>query len=303
MNVLNVRRRAARPQHPRPPQPSADGPVPAPETPGGALSAVPSTLRIPLAARALGDAMFPAVAVRDAHAARMLAALRDDGSRWVRDRASMYGVLVRTRRFRQLARDFLAHHPDGRAVNLGCGLSHYAQWMDDGPARWTDADLPEVLALRRRLLPAPAGRRDERPVDLRDAGWWEALGLPADRAGAPVFLFAEGVLMYLRPEEAARVLRTFGERAPAGSALVFDALCWLAAGRAERHALVRQTGAQFHWGPRRRADLTAPHPRLRLESTYPVMEGYGLPYALLGPWFRQLTGIPLYAIYLLRAAP
>lgn len=44
------------------------------------LPAVPSTLRIPLAARALGDALFPAVAVGDAQAARLLAALGDDGS-------------------------------------------------------------------------------------------------------------------------------------------------------------------------------------------------------------------------------
>ena len=35
--------------------------------PSRRLSAVPSTLRIPLAARASGDAMFPQVAVRDAY--------------------------------------------------------------------------------------------------------------------------------------------------------------------------------------------------------------------------------------------
>ncbi len=301
MNVLTARRKhAARAQRPRALHHHANDAGPAP---GATLSAVPSTLRIPLAARAFGDTMFPQVAVHDAHAARVLAALGDDGSRWLRDRASLYGVLARTRRFRQLARDFLAHHPGGHAVNLGCGLSHYFQWLDDGKARFTDADLPEVLALRRGLLPAPTARHAVRPLDLRDPGWWDALGLPARRDGEPVFLFIEGVLMYLRPEQVARVLATFGERAPAGSALVFDALCWLAAGRADRHALVRQTEAQFRWGPRRPADLTAPHPRLRLESTYQVMEGYGLPYAVMGPCFRQMMGIPFYAMYLLRAAP
>ena len=85
-----------------------------------ALSAVPSTLRIPLAARALGDAMFPAVAVGDAHAARMLAAMGDDGQQWLSDRPSVYGVLARTQRFRALARQFLAEHPGGHVVNLGC---------------------------------------------------------------------------------------------------------------------------------------------------------------------------------------
>jgi O-methyltransferase involved in polyketide biosynthesis len=300
MNVLTIHRRhIPRGPHARSLHHHAgEGAVP-----GASLSAVPSTLRIPLAARAFGDALFPEVAVQDAHAARMLAALQDDGSRWLRDRPSLYGVLTRTRRYRQLARDFLAHHPGGHAVNIGCGLSHYFQWLDDGEARLTDADLPEVLALRRQLLPAPADRNPVRPLDLRTPGWWDALELPVRRDGEPVFLFIEGVLMYLRPAQVAQVLATFGERAPAGSALVFDALCWLAAGRAERHALVRQTDAQFRWGPRRPADLTAPHPRLRLEATYQVMEGYSLPFSVMGQCFRQMMGIPFYAMYLLRAAP
>nr|WP_269758789.1 hypothetical protein [Variovorax sp. E3] len=75
------------------------------------LSAVPSTLRIPLAARASGDAMFPQVAVRDAYAAGILEQIRDDGSALPEDRATIYGILSRTRRFRSLAQDFLKAHP------------------------------------------------------------------------------------------------------------------------------------------------------------------------------------------------
>ena len=46
--------------------------------------------------------------------------------------------------------------------------------------------------------------------------------------------------------------------------LVFDAMCWLAAGRASQHPSVRLTQAQFHWGLRREADLAQAHPRLQL---------------------------------------
>ena len=41
-----------------------------------ALEAIPSTLRIPLAGRALGDRMFPQMAVHDRYAAATLAARR-----------------------------------------------------------------------------------------------------------------------------------------------------------------------------------------------------------------------------------
>ncbi|MFT3821331.1 MAG: class I SAM-dependent methyltransferase [Rubrivivax sp.] len=271
-----------------------------PAHPAAGLSAVPSTLRIPLAARAFGDAMFPSMAVGDADAARVLAALGDDAAVWLRDRASVYGVLARTRRFRDLAAGFVAEHPAGPVVNLGCGLSNYFQWLDNGRLHLTDADLPEVLAIRRRLLPARGHRHLLREVDLNAADWWRCLGLPEDRGGAPVFLLAEGVFMYLEPAVAHAVLRCFGERAPAGSTLAFDAMCWLAVGRAKQHPSVRHTDAEFRWGPRRVEELAEDSPRLRLAAAHPIMEGYGWPYLLMGPAFRALLGVPFYALYELR---
>lgn len=269
--------------------------------PRAPLSAVPSTLRIPLAARAFGDAMFPALALGDAHAGRILKALGDDGLEWLRDRHSVYGVLARTRHFRALAARFLEARADGHVVNLGCGLSDYFQWLDNGQARMTDADLPEVLEIRRVLLPVTGGRHEVLALDLTSADWWHGLGLPATRAEAPVFVFCEGVLMYLQPAEVQAILRTFGERAPAGSWLVFDAICWLAMGRAKQHPSVKHTAAEFNWGPRRLSELTQAHERLRRTETFNVMDGYGWPHSLIGPGFRALFGVPLYAVYALQA--
>lgn len=268
-----------------------------PREAGAALSAVPSTLRIPLAVRAHGDALFPQVAVGDAHAAAMLATLGDDGALWLRDRRSVYGILARTRCFRELMRQYLTAFPDGHVVNLGCGLAHYFQWLDNGRARMTDADLAEVLAIRRALLPPADGRHELCEIDLTSADWWDALGLPVRPRGQPVFLLAEGVLMYLEPPMVRAVLETFGQRAPAGSRFAFDAMCWLAAGRARRHPSVRHTAAEFHWGPRRLGELTAPSPRLRLTAAHPVMEGYGMPFSLMAAMFRAVSGVPFYALY------
>ncbi|MES2246297.1 MAG: class I SAM-dependent methyltransferase [Pseudomonadota bacterium] len=269
--------------------------------PARKLSAVPSTLRIPLAARASGDALFPQMAVRDAYAAGILEQIRDDDHALPDDRTTIYGILARTRRFRSLAQDFLKLHPGARVVNMGCGLSHYFQWLDDGKSRMTDADLPEVLALRRELLPDTHPRHDLRELDLTAPDWWEQLGLPRKRQAQPVFLFTEGVLMYLTPEQVNAVFTTFGERAPAGSVLAFDAMCWLAVGRARQHPSVRATGAEFHWGLRRTDELTQPHPRLRLDGTYRVMEGYGWPYTLFAPMVLFFLGVPVYAVYALTA--
>jgi len=269
------------------------------------LPPVCRTLLIPLAARAHAARLFPQLDVGDRYAAAGLALFEHgDDEGWLEDKASVHAVLVRTAILRELAHAFLELHPRSLGVNLGCGLSYYFQWLDTGRNRWIDADLPVVMALRADMPWPRQARRHDRAIDLADDGrWWDALGLPPTRGAAPVLLLAEGLLPYLQPEHATALLRTFGERAPAGSTLVFDAVCALASGWAGLHPSVGPTGAQFRWGPHSLADLTAPHERLHLVSEHRVMESYGFPYAQAWPWFRWLTGVPFYEVYCLVAEP
>lgn len=268
-----------------------------------ALAAVPSTLRIPLAARALGGTLFPQMAVEDSHATEALARMGDDGQQWLQDRQSVYGTLARTQRFRDQARDFVTTHANTHVVNLGCGLSDYLQWIDNGHMHMTDADLPEVMAIRREIMPPKHDRHTLAELDLTASDWWDCLGLPNNRDAEPIFLMSEGVFMYLDRAIIQNIQATFGERAPAGSVLTFDAMCWLAEGRAKHHSSVKHTDAEFCWGPRKLADLTAPHPRLTLQATHQVMGNYNLFYRLLQPTFKALTGVPFYAVYTLSIAP
>jgi len=263
---------------------------------GQTLGDVPFTLLIPLAARAFGDAMFPAKAVHDAYAAEALRSLGTDISHFLEDRPSVYGVLARTRIFCDLAREFFSRFPQALGVNLGCGLACYFQWLDRRSNHWLDADLPQVMALRKQLLPAGSKRLHHAEVDISQPGWWDRLKLPHQRNEAPVLLICEGVLMYLEPAQVQSVLREFGENAPAGSELLCDTLCWLAVGCAALHPSVRHTHAQFRWGPSRLADFTAPHPRLVLRSEHAVMDGYDLPLSLIDASFRALYGVPMYGI-------
>lgn len=264
------------------------------------LPPVPSTLAIPLAARALGDAMFPRWAQGDAHAPRLLESLGVDAAPYRRDRASVFGVLARTAIFRRRAADFFGRHPHATGVVLGAGLSHYHQWLDTGRNLWLDADLPEVTALRQRWLPADAAappRRLNVNVDVTVQGWWGSLALPTGSHALPVLSIVEGLLMYLQPAQVRSLLHTFGECAPPGTRLLLDSLCWLAVGAEKRHPSVRHTDARFTYGLRQPGELAAAHPRLRLDAVHAVMEPYGMPYSLLGPAFKFVTGVPFYAVY------
>ncbi|MFO1212165.1 MAG: hypothetical protein U1E74_06310 [Paenacidovorax caeni] len=146
-----------------------------------------------------------------------------------------------------------------------------------GANQWLDADLPEVMALRRRCCRRRA-RACATPIwTCSHPGWWQRLGLPTQRSATPVLLVCEGVLMYLPPAQVHAVLAEFAQHAPPGSRMVLDVMTRRAVGCAARHASVRATGAEFRWGVGRMAEAEAVHPRLQLLREQSVAEGYGWP--------------------------
>ena len=268
-------------------------------TPPEGWDALARTLLIPLAARACGDAMFPALAAGDGHAARLLDALGVDVAPFIADRHSVCGVLSRTRLMRTAAQAFFDRHPQATGVALGAGLSHYHQWLDNGRNRWIDIDRAPVAALRERWLPASPPRRLNRAADLAAPDWWLDAGLPLHGRGEPLLLLAEGVLMYLEPAHVQRLLRLIGEHAPAGSLLLADCFGRHMVGMEGWHPSVRRTAARFRWGLKTVEDLARPHPRLQLVAEQPVMDAMGAAEAYAARWFRFVTGVPFYSVYLL----
>lgn len=98
-----------------------------------------------------------------------------------------------------VVRDFVARHPDGVVLDLGCGLDTRARRCAPPPGvDWYDVDLPEVVALRERLLP---GLSHTVAADLAGpAGWLD--GVPPDR---PALAVSDG-LMALLPGPAFRAV-------------------------------------------------------------------------------------------------
>ena len=260
------------------------------------LPAVPSTLLIPLAARAHGGRYFAWMACQDAVATRLLASLGANVNPYLDDLPTVLNVLWRTRAIKEAGRAFFAEHPQGLGVNLGCGLTHYFQWLDTGANRWLDADLPEVMALREQLLPLHGPRVQHARVDLAQPGWWDRLGLPGKAGAHPVLLVCEGVLMYLQPAQVQAVLEEFAQCAPPGSRMVLDVLTRQAVGHAATHPSVGRTGAEFCWGVGRMAELEQVHPRLTLLREQSVAECYGWTGIALDMLWRPWLGAPLYGM-------
>ena len=131
--------------------------------------------------------------------------------------ALLTSMSLRIRHYDHAVAEFLSREPDGVVVNLGCGLNDRRRRCDNGRARWFDLDLPEVIALRRRFL-SETDRMHFIAASVLDFTWLDALPREPGRR----FLFvAEGLFMYLQPEDVHALVVTLRERFP-GSELVAE---------------------------------------------------------------------------------
>lgn len=213
------------------------------------------------------------------------------------DRGNTLGSLHRVMLFDALTREFTQAHPNAVVVSAGIGLCTRAQRLAGHvPAVVSriGVDLPEVVALRKRLLP------DEQ-VRVYAGSLTEPDGaddlLPP---GRPALVLAEGVLMYLAPAGLVGFLSTVRSAFGPGTELAADCFHPKIA-RSDRHPIVRATGARFLSGARNGRGLAAPAPGWHLAAEYGVMERIGAAHRAAALAFRAagLGGRP-YAVARLR---
>lgn len=128
---------------------------------------------------------------------------------------------LRTRSFDAAIGDYLRSNSRASVVALAEGLqTSFQRLRDDGlpdELTWYSVDLPPVIALRERLLPS-----DDRVVALAqsvlDRTWMDGVN-----AGHGVVITAEGLLMYLDPDDARSLIADCAARFPGGR-MVFDSI-------------------------------------------------------------------------------
>ncbi|WP_214414145.1 class I SAM-dependent methyltransferase [Sphaerisporangium fuscum] len=197
--------------------------------------------------------------------------------RRVRPDGNQFLVALRARQLDDWSRAFLARHPDATVLQLGCGLDSRMLRLDpQGALRWFDLDIPQVIALRRRIYPE-RGRYRMIGASVTDDGWLREI--PADR---PVLIVAEGLLPYLSPGDARRLLRRLTDHFPSGE-LLFDGLApWV----------VRMVKI-FRWSPRGGRDVERWNPRLTCAGQVPFTTHHRrIPVRRYRMLYRLLHAVP-----------
>jgi O-methyltransferase involved in polyketide biosynthesis len=145
-------------------------------------------------------------------------------------------------------------------LHIGCGLDSRA-FRVNPPAtvQWFDLDYPDVIELRRQLVPEREGvHLIGAPLD--DLRWLDEV--PRDRPG---LLIAEGVLHYVSEPEVKALLNAVVGHFPSGQ-LIFDICNPFIVKRAG--ANVGGTGATYKWGLDDPNDIKQLEPKLELVKEF-----------------------------------
>jgi O-methyltransferase involved in polyketide biosynthesis len=180
------------------------------------LTGISETALLTLRARA-NAARRPDAIIDDPLAIRMMDSIDYDFSKF--GRASRQDIALRALAFDDTARRYLAMRPRATVVALAEGLQTSFWRLDELDVRhefrWLTVDLPPIIELRRQLLPR-SPRISVRAQSALDFSWMDAVE-PAQG----VFITAEGLLMYLQPEQAVSLIEECARRF-AGGQMMFD---------------------------------------------------------------------------------
>jgi len=194
-------------------------------------------------------------------------------------------VCQRAKKMDAATRTFLAEHPGGIVLQLGCGLDSRFWRVDDGSVEWFDLDMPPVIDLRRHFYP-PNERYHLIASSVADLDWVDQVSA----GGKPVLVIAEGLLMYLNEADVRRLVLRLRE-AFAGCQFIADVFSRMTARSATRHTSLKHTGAGLGWGIDDAREIESWAPGIRLLEEWffsqdpdlnQLSAGYRLVYKLAG---------------------
>jgi O-methyltransferase involved in polyketide biosynthesis len=246
-----------------------------------ALTPEQETLLIPLYAKAQpGNPLF-----FDPKAPEILGQVDYDFTRLRVPYKTVILICQRAKKLDSVTRAFLAEHPAGVVLHLGCGLDSRFWRVDDGRVEWYDLDMTPVIQLRQRFYPA-SERYHTIASSATDLEWVETVVA----AGRPVLTVAEGLLMYLDEANVKRLLLRLQAAFP-GCRLIADVFSRMTARSATRHVSLKHTGATIGWGIDDPREIEGWSPGIRLLEEWfftqdPDLDrlnpGYRLAYRLAG---------------------
>lgn len=252
-------------------------------------SIVAETLLIPLYMRAKESRRGEKAILRDDFAERLVESIDYDYSRFDGAKLSEVGCVVRGWYFDRAVCRFIDTHPHVIVVNVGCGLdTRYQRLKKQGKqAVFYELDLPEVIELRRELIPEPEGDH-YLSASLLDVEWMDDLKA---RHPESAFIFVvEGVLMYFYERQVRQFVSRIAERFGGGE-LWFDVCGTMMSKHSVKPDSLKGHEAQIRSGIDNGHEVEGWEPCLSLIDQANYMKFFRLRWGLFGfvlGWFPRL---------------
>ncbi|MHA0288582.1 class I SAM-dependent methyltransferase [Mycobacterium sp. C3-094] len=181
------------------------------------LTGVSETALMTLAVRA-AEARRPDGIIDDPMAIHLMDSIHFDFAKFGFTRRQ--DMALRANLFDRYTRRYLRDHPKATVVALAEGLQTSFYRLDTAgdvghDFAWLSVDLPPMIELRLALLP-PSDRITECAQSALDFSWMDRVDTDDG-----VFITAEGLLMYLQPDEAMSIITECAARFPGGQ-MIFD---------------------------------------------------------------------------------
>lgn len=241
------------------------------------LSGVPETMLQTVYARARETQTRGAI--HDEMAAGIVDRLDYDFSLAEKDAAMRSGVIARTIVLDRLTNAYLAAHPGAVVINLACGLDTRC-YRIKGYTHWYDLDLPETIAVRKKLLPESAAVTQLAMSAMDD--WGSRIA----ETDAPALVIIEGLTMYLSESDVQRIFAVIAARFTRATVLVETMNPMVV--RRFKEKSIEGSHAKFIWGVRNGKALAALLPDFRFTEEHSLCEGM----AVFAPVYRLLNRIP-----------
>ncbi|KAI1073806.1 putative polyketide synthase protein [Whalleya microplaca] len=222
------------------------------------LTGAQETMLAALVCRAR-DAKMPEPVLNDTWACQVLEQIDHDVDKFGIDDSQAIMHVLRARCLDRWVTDFLRHNAQATVVHLACGLDTKCLRLPWGSeVRWIDLDMPDVVDLRRKLLPSPDGDYQLVAADVADDAWLEKI--PADR---PTLIIAQGLLMYLDEPTGKRLIQRLVDHFKTGQ-LVVDFVGSIILTLQGYIKTLKATAATFKWGVNDPKELEALHTQLKM---------------------------------------
>ncbi len=184
---------------------------------------------------------------------------------------SQVSWVARCKRFDMVIKEFIAKHPNGIIVNIGCGLDTTYERISNQNVIWYDLDLPDVIELRKKFLYETANRKFIANSFL-DIKWFDVISRPKK-----ILFISTGVFVYFNEEEIKEFLLKLVDSFP-GAELFFDVTS--PKGVEVANIIIQKSGLDensfFKWGLKDKNVITSWSSKIKLLGTFYTYQVEGI---------------------------